>query len=369
MTPLSWPASWCARALLLSGSLCACSSSGEVTRLVRGQPVPGRYISVAAYASYARGAYLESHGDLRGAGVAYEQAARFDDQSAEVWTKIADLRCRRDDARAEAAYREARRIDAEYEPVWRSLAQCALRRGAPRTALRHALHALKLDPNQEETSLLLVHIYERLGLARDAERYLDAWVARAPRSVLALQTLLKYARRRTDGARAERAQAALRLLRSQRKDVLDLTRRDRFYDIDRALQRGELARARELAVLAHVSSSTLALRAAALGASELAGKQAELVLAADGSDADARIALLVAADLAGDSPQFERWLVRDALDAPAPSALAARLMADLLARRVSREAASAWLEAYGGLPAPRDALERSLDARLLRPAD
>jgi Tfp pilus assembly protein PilF len=324
---------------------------------------------VAAYASYARGAYLESHGDLRGAGLAYEQAARFDDQSAEVWTKIADLRCRRDDARAAAAYHEAGRLDAAYEPLWRSVAQCALRRGAPRTALRHAQHALKLDPNQEETSLLLIRIYERLGLVRDAERYLDAWVARAPRSVLALQTLLEFARRTRDGARAERAQAALRLLRSQRKDVLDLTRRDRFYDVDRALQRGELARARELAVLAQLSSSSLALRAAALGASELAQKQAELVLAADASDTDARIALLVAADLARDTPQFERWLVREALDAPHPSPLAARLMADLLARRVSRDAARAWLAAYGELPAPQDALEESLDARLPRSAE
>lgn len=362
-------ARWCARALLLAGSLSACSSGGEVTRLVRGQPMPGRYISVAAYASYARGAYLESHGDLRGAALAYEQAARFDDQSAEVWTKIAELRCRRGDRGAEAAYREARRLDAEYEPVWRSLAHCELRRGAPRAALRYALHALKLDPNQDETSLLLVRIYERLGLMQDAERYLDAWVARAPRSVAALQTLLQFARRRGDGARAERAQGALRLLRSQRKDVLDLTRRDRFYDIDRALQRRELERARELAVLASVSSSLLAVRAAALGASELAVKQAELVLAADASDSDARIALLVAADLVGDVAQFERWLVHRAFDAPAPSPLAARLMADLLARRVGPDAAGAWLDAYGDLPAPRDALERSLDARLLHASD
>ena len=151
--------------------------------------------------------------------------------------------------------------------------------------------------------------------------------------------------------------------------MLDLTRRDRFYDIDRALQRGELARARELAVLAQVSSSSLALRAAALGASDLAQKQAGLVLAADTSDTDARIALLVAADLAGDTPQFERWLVRSPLDAPHPSPLAARLMADLLARRVGRDAARAWLEAYGELPKPRDALEGSLDARLPRSAD
>jgi tetratricopeptide (TPR) repeat protein len=355
--------------MLLCCCVSACSSSGEVTRLVRGQPVPGRYISVAAYASYARGAYLESHGDLQGAGVAYEQAARFDDRSAEVWTKIGDLRCRRGDRSAQAAYDEARRLDATYEPIWRSRAECELRRGAPRAALRHALHALTLDPNQEETSLLLVHIYERLGMTRDAERYLDGWVARAPRSVLALKTLLEFAHRHRGGARAEHAQAALRLLRSQRQDVLDLTRRDRFYDIDRALARGELARARELSVLASVTSGVLAVRAAALGASQLAARQAALVLAADPSDADARIALLVAADLSGDTPLFERGLTRAALDGPVPSALAARLMAELLARRVGAGAANAWLGAYGGLPAPRDALERALDARRLDAAE
>lgn len=369
MTGVSRAALWVIRLALLQPCLCACSSSGEVTRLVRGQPVPGRYISVAAYASYARGAYLESHGDLRGAGVAYEQAARFDDESAEIWTRIADLRCRSADPRARAAYTTARRLDPEYEPIWRSLAQCELRGGSPRTALRYALHALKLDPNQEETSLILVRIYERLGLVRDAERYLDAWVARSPRSVLALQTLLQFGKEHADGARAERAQAALRLLRSQRKDVLDLTRGDRFHDIDRALQRGDLKRARELAVLGSVSSNLLAVRAAALGASALALEQAELVLAADPSDADARIASLVAADLSGDAPRFERSLARTAFETPVPSALAARLLADLLARRIGPDAARTWLEAYGGLPAPRDALERALDARLLHASD
>ena len=231
------------------------------------------------------------------AGLAYEQAARFDERSAEVWTKVADVRCRRGDRSALAAYDEARRLDAAYEPNWRSRAECELRRGAPRAALRHALHALTLAPNQEETALLLV-VYEQLGDDRDAERYLDGWVARSPRSVLALKTLLELAHERSDGARAEHAQAALRLLRSQRKDVLDLTRRDRFYDINRALARGELARARELSVLASVTSGVLAVRAAALGASQLAVRQAALVLAADPSDADARIALLVAAALA-----------------------------------------------------------------------
>ncbi|HMJ13889.1 MAG TPA: hypothetical protein VK524_20870 [Polyangiaceae bacterium] len=352
-----------ALAVLCAGAS-ACSSGGEVTRLVRGQPLPGRYISVAAYAAYARGTYLEAHGDLRGAGVAYEQAARFDDHSAEVWTKIGDLRCRRSDPRADTAFRRARELDAEYEPAWRGLAQCELGHGQPRAALTHALHALKLDPDQQETSLLLVSIYERLGLLADARRYLDASVARWPRSVETLRALLEFARRTADAARAERAQTSLRALGSQRKDVLELTRRDRFYDIDRALERAELKRARQLAVLAHLPGGALAVRAAALGVAELALKLADLVLAADPTDGDARIAALAAADLQDDPESFERRLADLASAGPEPSTLATRVMADLLARRVSAEAAHAWLRGYGELPPARDTLERALDARL-----
>jgi len=76
-------------------------------------------------------------------------------------------------------------------------------------------------------------------------------------------------------------------------------------------------------------------------------------LRADPQDADARIAALVAADLAGDEATFADASTPPVAPMDAPSAEGAELLEALLARRVGRGAARAFRGAYGaGAAAP-----------------
>jgi hypothetical protein len=133
--------------------------------------------------------------------------------------------------------------------------------------------------------------------------------------------------------------------------------------VDGALERGDLRKARSLAVQARLPSGLVAVRAVALGLPELASEQARLVLAADPRDADAWIALLTATDLLGNTAAFQRTLSMP-FGYARLDPLSVRLMTEVLARRVGPEAAAAWLRAYGNLPRPRDSLERALERRL-----
>ncbi|MFS8069158.1 MAG: hypothetical protein ACMG6S_22585 [Byssovorax sp.] len=95
------------------------------------------------------------------------------------------------------------------------------------------------------------------------------------------------------------------------------------------------------------------------------------MLAADPADITARIALAVAADLAGDSGALAAALESippspAALTAPSP--LAALLFAEVLDRRVDSVAARAWLgalpAAWPATSAPGDALLAAVSARV-----
>jgi hypothetical protein len=85
------------------------------------------------------------------------------------------------------------------------------------------------------------------------------------------------------------------------------------------------------------------VRAAALGIASLAREQAELVMAADPADASARIALAAAADLRGDEASLAGALKEMPRRSTPPSRLACWLFAEVLERRVGKEAALAWL--------------------------
>jgi tetratricopeptide (TPR) repeat protein len=244
-----------------------------------------------------------------------------------------------------------------------------LKSGDQRRALEDALHALRLDPDQEETSLLLVRLYDESGRARDAARYLDAWVARAPASTPALRTLLAFAIRHGDRLRRERAEVGLQVMRRSPARVPGA--QIPVYDaLDGAIARGELSRARTLADDALLSPGALAVRAAALGFTDFAETQAEFVQAANPRDSDAWASTLLCADLLHDEPGFAQALLSRDLQlgseprVPAFDALTVRLLAELLDRRVGRDAARNWLRAYGRLPAARDPLERALDERI-----
>jgi uncharacterized protein with PIN domain len=106
------------------------------------------------------------------------------------------------------------------------------------------------------------------------------------------------------------------------------------------------------------------LRAVAVGAAFFAKDQAELVLAADPGDGDARIAAVVAADLLRDDDALTHAMAIEVSPSTTLSPLASVLMAELLERRAGPAAKKAWLEALGApVGEGGDALTRDVAKR------
>jgi hypothetical protein len=125
--------------------------------------------------------------------------------------------------------------------------------------------------------------------------------------------------------------------------------------LDAALLEGDATQARAAAVEAGLGNAAVALRAVELGRPALAKELAELTLAAEPGNVDARIAALAAADLTNDDAELRRYAVRlPDLREPA-SAAAVRVMIGVLYRRVGVDAARAFGEAWPGARETPDA--------------
>jgi tetratricopeptide (TPR) repeat protein len=342
--------------LTMAGSLATgCASSTGVTRSVGGRLVRGRFVTDDAYAAYLRGALLEAQGNREAALTAYTEGARYDPDSPELLTKIGALICDRQDAsgihpRAKpgAVFDRAAAIDPGYEEAWTERARCHLKRAELADAERAARVAVSLDPNRVETALLLAIVLERQERVAEAAKWLQGLVVRNPASIEAQEAMAAFAERTRDEARRDAAERALAALggRSNR-NTLAAKPRASVGDVDAALARGAFGQARRLALAARISSGTLALRAAAMGAASFAKDQAELVLAADPADADARIAAVVAADLLRDDDALARAVTAVPTARAAISPLAGMLMAELLERRIGLDAKKAWMDDLG----------------------
>lgn len=337
----------------------------EVTRVIDGHRVVGRYIDAQTYAAYAIGAAAEARGDSATALRAYERAARGDEESPAIAVRIAAMRCDLGASPA-AAFEEAAKAAPAFEPLHRAWAECLSRRHEDAQALAEAKIARSLDPERVGTTLLIAALLERLGRIDEAQRELDAAVAREPGSRTAWRALIGFALRHQlpdAAARAERAIAGLDAQMGTSSmhalPSLDL--------IDEALTQGDVDTATILGRRARVGLSELAVRAAALGRPREARALATLVTEADPTDASAFVALAVAADLAGDPGQLAAAL-DGLIGATTPLTTLARLLyAELLLRRVDATAAQAWLTAAPApTPAPSvaDALTGRVDARL-----
>ncbi len=335
-----------AAAITLLGLAAGCGDP-TVIRVFDGVHTQGRFIPYEAYAYYARGVDAEGHGDLRLAIQLYREAGAIDEKSAELWTRLGAAVCAyapKSDVAGEA-FSRAEEIDPRYEPLARARARCAASAGRIDEALAHAARAVALDPGQDDAVVLQASLLERAGRVVDAERLLDALVIERPTSIQGWLARYELALRRRDTITAEHAARALRQ-RSPRlagRVESEVRALAPLAEVDAALSAGNLDAARKAARHARLPSPELAVRAAALGVASLARDQAALVLGADPSSSSARIALAVAADLAGDTTQLAA-----ALDIPrdtvtvAPSPLARLLFADLLVRRAGREAARAY---------------------------
>jgi tetratricopeptide (TPR) repeat protein len=349
-----------------------CSEPG-VVRVIEGRNVAGRFIDDRAYALYAQASEAEARGEFAHALAAYEAAADLDGRSAEIWTRIGAVRCAyKMGAESEDAFERAESRDASYEPLWHERARCELAQRRLDSALRYANRALALDPDRDETVLLHASIVEKLGRTRDAKLELVALTVRRPTSIPGWLALEAFAARNRD-ADAARAAEGVRQVAPRAAAQIEERRKDGgaalVAELDQALSAGDLSKAKRSAIRARVSSSDVALRAAALGRTELAREQAELVLGADPSNTNARIALAVACDLRGDGDGVRRamtWSTPGAREALAPpSPLGRLLLAEVVARRVSADAARVWLGPIAEqASADPDALVRSVEQRL-----
>ncbi|WP_437804870.1 tetratricopeptide repeat protein [Sorangium sp. So ce1078] len=366
-------------ALPLSAALAALAAfagcaAPRVARSVDGQIIEGRQIATRAYALYAIGAEAEAHGDLATALEAYELAEDSDPESADIWTRVGSVRCRlgRREA-ADDAFERARAIDPGYEPAHREQARCDLAAGRLEAALGRVDRAILLDPDRDDGILLRAEILRRLGRTGDARLSLRALLVRRPWSADAWRALHAVALEAGDRAAADEAAGRLRELAARGAAASGPPPSGgSLAELDEALVLGQLRRARRLARDADLPPAEIAVRAAALGRAAEAREQAELVSAADPASASALVALAVAADLSGDLEALTRAC--DALQAPRaagaavpPSPLARLLLAELLFRRVGRDAALAWL---GPLPPPapgaRDPLSHAIEQRVHR---
>jgi tetratricopeptide (TPR) repeat protein len=358
--------------LALSWLTPGCASSSAVTRSVRGRLVRGRFVTDDAYAAYLRGALLEAQGKREAALSAYTEGARHDPNSPELLTKIGALICDRQDVggaasgeKPGAAFERAAAIDPGYEEAWTERARCFLKRGQLTDAAQAARVAVSLDPNRVEPALLVSLALERLGRIEEAKRWIQGLVARNPASIEANEAMAAFAERTHDAAlhaAAERALAELGAGPDRRSPTLKA--RTTVADVDAAIARGEFDEARRRALAARLSSGALSLRAAAVGAASFAREQADLVLAADPGDSDARVAAAVAADLLRDDDALARAMGGVEIAKTRISPLAQLLMAELLLRRVGSDAQKAWSDAAGApVDETDDPLVRDVAAR------
>lgn len=349
-----------------------CASSYPVTRMVGGHRVEGRFVGDQAYAAYLKGVVLETEGRLDAAATAYEEAIVHDPDSAELWTRIGALRCSapaKPGAPASGngpwdAFTRAAEIDPEYEETWTERARCHLRHGQLEQAARAARIATSLDPDRAEPPLLLAQILERQGRLIEARQWLDGLIIREPTSAEGLEAMAGFAGRTHDDARREASEHMLSSLRPPRDGDQPFRRaRPSLAEIDAALATGDFERAQNLALSARLSSGALALRAAALGIVTFARAHAGLVLSADPSDSDARVAAAVAADLARDEDSLSTALTSLPASSTPLSPLATLLMAELLDRRLGPDVRHTWLGKAGSQTAPGDPLVATVAAR------
>ena len=131
--------------------LSACAHESRIERAYDGHVVDGRYIAPQAYAAFLRGTIASAQGDPKGALDAFDEAARLDPTSAEVWTRMGDVRCRSNarDEHADRDFARALALDPTYARAWGAKARCALARGDAAGARAAAERASRTDPTAD----------------------------------------------------------------------------------------------------------------------------------------------------------------------------------------------------------------------------
>lgn len=328
-----------------------------VVRVVDGREVAGRFVSPRAYALYARGADAEAAGELERARLEYLAALDADGQSPEIWARVGAVTCslgRVEEAR-EAFDKGLQTGGEEYATLYRERALCTLARGVEKEskeeALADAKRAFELDPMSEEAALLLARAADAAGDPSMTERVLRERLVLSPGRAAGWVALRDFALKKGNQAAVQRAETALRELDVNPLGVEEgkgkVEPQAALVEVDAALAKEALEEARRAAKKARLAPAELAVRAAALGKVKLAKAQADLVFLADPTNASAAIALASACDLGKDDAGVTRALGDVQGRTVPPSMLARLVFAEMLARRVDKEAARSWL---GSLP-------------------
>jgi len=340
MTPSSTPIARSCSAALLALWVAGCGlGAGTVTRVSNGVAVEGRYVPPEAYAAYAKAAFLEARGEDAAALAQYELALEDDSDAPEILSRIGAVQCRLSKREGDGWSHAARKtlaralaLNPTLSVAWLERARCAERTGKLEEALSFAERAALLDPTSESAALLFVDYAEKTGRIDLARTWLDAMVVDEPVAQTTWLRFAAFAARQRDAGRVHRARVALRALGGSEPPELRL---------DDSLTHGNLEGARRAAVDLRLTPGKLALRAADLGALELARAQSELVIDADPDDSDAWTAALLGALLEHDSARFERVLSAAPAEPTPPSAETLRALSELLGRVVGPDAVAA----------------------------
>lgn len=242
-------------------------------RIEDGRRSLGRVVPPEAYAAYAAGIEYEAAGQKVAARDSYDEARRLDPESGAAWAALGRVTCAEAPESALRTFADGLERAAERLPIWIARATCLTEHGELERALLDARMALGVAPAMPRLTELHANILERMGRTEEAaasRRALDFYL-------------------RGDS--------------SQREVTSDVT------SVDQALARGDFAAAERLSV-GLLSSGELALRALTLGQTEHARALAALVLAAEPSNADAAVVLLVSGgaprntELAAETPAF-----------------------------------------------------------------
>lgn len=319
-------------------------------RVVDGRTWTGRYVDPAAYAWYARGVQLEAEGRFQEAEQAFLEAARHDPRSGSIWARIGAVRCLQGAANTREAFERGWETGEDRTTLLVERGRCALRSGRAAEALADGQEAVSRTPRSLEASLLVIDALLAAGRPEDALRWLDGLTAFAPGARNVQARRIEEARARGDVARQRRAHEARSAMLP--RDAWDAPERDAdlaargLVALDAALIAGNVDRAFDRATQLGVRAPELALRALALGRPTIARDIAAFVLDANPYDVNARMALLLVSDLLAQplpSLSIEGWPEGTGATL---HPLASLLFAELLDRRIGREAGDSWRRAH-----------------------
>ncbi len=266
-----------AASLLLLIGLSACGAPSPVARRDGAHTAIGRGVSGIAYAWFLRGKWYEAASQLPEAQYSYERGLKEDPRSGTMYAALARVRCLRGDPRTDDTFSEGKSRADELLPLLIEESVCALSKGKAGLAIRAAREAVELSPSEPRASLALFSALghnEGVDAAENVARGFQLWTGRPlPRSP---HTAPEHYLPSSLEARSA---------------------------VDSFLRTGNLAQAQS-AGAGVIGPGEIALRAALLGAPELAQTQASKTLILDPSDFDAHVALIIVHSQLGTEPEL-----------------------------------------------------------------